>query len=133
MLRLALRSLPWAEISSWELDQPGPSYSWQTATHFASQKNSQTDLCWLLGADQWAALHTWARPEVLAKSLTFLVFPRGETPILPQPGFRHEVVHCRHPASSSAARFAAQKNNSLEHIVAPEVAEYIHSHGLYQS
>lgn len=132
MLRLALATLPWAEVDTWEIGREGPSYSWQTAEHAARQAGPDTQLHWLLGADQWASLHTWARPEILSDLLTFIVFPRGPEPIRPRPGFRHEVVDVRHPASSTAVRAAAHAGRPLEDLVAPGVAAYIREHGLYQ-
>jgi nicotinate-nucleotide adenylyltransferase len=131
MLRMALADAPWAEVSQWEIDRAAPSYSWQTADHFATLAGPDTELCWLLGADQWANLHTWAHPERLAARLTFLVFPRGPEPVLPRPGFRHEAVDIRHPASSTAVRTAARAGQSLDGLVAPTVAAYIREHGLY--
>ena len=35
MLRLATNGMAWASVSDWELSRPGPSYSWQSAEHFA--------------------------------------------------------------------------------------------------
>ncbi|MFN0130327.1 MAG: nicotinate (nicotinamide) nucleotide adenylyltransferase [Verrucomicrobiales bacterium] len=127
MLELALADLPWAEVSRWEIDRPGPSYSWKTVEHCAAVAGPNIELCWILGADQWDVLLAWSHPEKLAALLTFLVFPRGDTPVLPRPGFRHQPVICRHPASSTAAR----AGQSLDHLVAPEVAAYIRKHALY--
>jgi len=131
MLRLAVAGLPWAVVDAWEIGRGGPSYSWQTAEHAARMAGPDTELCWLLGADQWAVLHTWARPEILADLLTFIVFPRGPDPILPRPGFRHEVVDIRHPASSTEVRAAAYAGRSLKELVAPAVAAYIREHRVY--
>jgi len=131
MLELALADLPWAEVSRWEIDRPGLSYSWRTAEHYAAVAGPSIELCWLVGTDQWESLLTWSHPEKLAALLTFLVFPRGDTPVLPRPGFRHQPVLCRHPASSTTARAAARTGQPLDHLVAPEVAEYISKHRLY--
>ena len=99
-----MRDLPWAEVSDWEIERPAPSFSWQTAGHFASLLGPEVELWWLLGDDQWRVLETWARPEVLASQLRFAVVPRGEARILLKPGFRHEVVAFHHPASATAVR-----------------------------
>lgn len=133
MLALALADTPWAVVSRWEIDRDGPSYSWLTADHFAEAAGPDVELCWLLGADQWAKLHTWAHPEKLAASLIFLVFPRGPTPIEPRPGFRHETIDFHHPASSTAVRAAARAGRPLDGLVAPAVAEYIREHKLYRA
>jgi nicotinate-nucleotide adenylyltransferase len=132
MLQLAVADAPWAEVSRWEIERAAPSYSWQTAEHFAATAGPGIELCWLLGADQWACLHTWARPDILAARLTFLVFPRGPEPVVPRPGFRHEAIDFRHPASSTAVRAAVRAGRSLDGMVAPAVAAYIRSRHLYR-
>ena len=132
MLELALRDLPWAEVSDWEIERPAPSFSWQTAEHFASLLGPEVELWWLLGEDQWRVLETWARPEVLASQLRFAVVPRGEARILPKPGFRHEVVAFHHAASATAVRQAVQHGRPLDGLVPATVADYIREHGLYR-
>lgn len=132
MLRLALAGCRWADISRREIDRGRPSWSWQTAGHFAAATGPDVDWYWLLGADQWATLHAWSRPEKLAALVTFLVFPRGDEPVLARDGFRHEVVDCRHPASSTAVRAAVRAGRPLDALVAPAVAGYIRDHRLYE-
>ncbi len=137
MLRRATRRLAWAEVSSWEVDRGRLSYSWQAAEHFAAMQRADPSpaasrpLCWLLGADQWDHLETWARPARLAELLVFLVFPRDGIPILAKPGFVHHVIDVRHPASSTAVRAAARRGEPLAELVPAAVAEYIARHGLY--
>jgi len=92
MLRLATAGLAWAEVSGWELERPGPSYSWQTAEHFAAEHPGAA-LHWLMGADQWAALERWVRPDVLRELLTFIVFTREGKAPQPREGWR--MVHLR--------------------------------------
>jgi nicotinate-nucleotide adenylyltransferase len=132
MLERAVGELGWAEVSDWELQRRGPSYSWQAAEHFSSAFGAEVELCWLLGADQWRAIETWARPEVLAARLSFIVFPRGQGSLTPKPGFRHEVIALRHPASATAVRQAVQRGQSLAGLVPPKVEAYIREHGLYK-
>ena len=123
MLELALKGRAWAEISRWE-----------SAEYFAGSFGSGVELCWLLGADQWMKLRTWAHPEKLASLLTFLVFPRDGIEISPQPGLRYELIDFRapHPASSSAVRAIVRAGGALDGWVDPAVADYITSHRLYR-
>jgi nicotinate-nucleotide adenylyltransferase len=131
MLELAVAGLPWAEIDRSEIERGGPSYSWETADHQRERAGPSVELCWLLGADQWAQIDRWAHPEKLAAGLTFLVFPRGAVSIDGRPGFRHQVIDFRHPASSTAVRAAVRGGQPLDGLVAPAVAEYIREHQLY--
>ncbi len=132
MLRLCLEDKPWAEISRLELDRPEPSYSWQTAAHFAAEF-PDADLCWILGQDQWAVLDSWARPEILRKLLTFIVFPRDGDRPEPRTGYRSEILANTHPASATEIRRALAAGAHEDSLLHPAVDAYITEHGLYQS
>lgn len=130
MLELATRDLPWAEISRWELERTSPSYSWMTAEHY-SGLFPEAELFWILGADQWRALDRWAEPKKLADLLTFIVFPRGDDPLLD--GFaQHISIDVRHPASSTEIRRGLADGKELGSMLAPEVADYIKKEQPYQ-
>jgi nicotinate-nucleotide adenylyltransferase len=132
MLHLAVDPLGWAAISGWDLDRPGPNYSWQAVDHFSELWDHPARIGWILGADQWQAIESWARPDRLAQRLTFLVFPRDGIPIQARPGFSHTVIQVSHPASSTAVRDAVRNGGSLERLVPRSVAEYIAEHRLYR-
>jgi nicotinate-nucleotide adenylyltransferase len=134
MLRLALASLgAQAEISTWELDRPPPSYSWETVAHFQEILPPGLQLSWLMGADQWAKLTSWARPEFLREHLHFLVFPRGEEPIQPRAGWRHTVIEARHPGSSTLVReaVAQQKWEKVAEMVGQPILQLIREERLF--
>jgi nicotinate-nucleotide adenylyltransferase len=133
MLRLAIAGLPWALVSTWEIERAGPSYSWETAEHFAAVLPPGSRTYWLLGADQWQALDDWARPEVLARRLHFIVFPRGGAAVSPKPGFDCTLLDVPHPASSTAVRAAVAQGRDVSHLVPTAVADYIERHGLYRT
>ena len=68
MLQLAISEMKWSEwaaVSQFELDRPPPSYSWQTTAHFRESEPPETELFWILGADQWVSIDRWAEPEKL--------------------------------------------------------------------
>ena len=50
-IALAESGFAWAKVSDCELNRPGPSYSWQTASFFREEDPS-TDWYWILGTDQ---------------------------------------------------------------------------------
>jgi nicotinate-nucleotide adenylyltransferase len=131
MLHLAIDPLDWAALSDWELDRPEPSFSWQAVDHFSNLWGNPARLGWILGADQWHLIESWARPDHLAARLEFLVFPRAGAPIAPKPGFRHTVVDVLHPASSTAVREAVRHRRPLDALVPPPVADYIARNRLY--
>ena len=130
MLRLAIDCLPWASVSDEELSRPGPSYSWQTAEHFA---NTHPDamLHWLMGVDQWAALDRWARPDILRERLTFIVFARDGAQPAARGGWRPVFLSGEFPGSSTEARRRLAAGESTAGLVPAEVSEYAISARLY--
>ncbi len=132
MLRAALAGESWAEVSGWELDRPGPSYSWQTVEHFRKEQ-PETEWFWLMGVDQWQQLERWQRWEHLAGMVTFLVFTRDG--LLPQPreGVRAIFLGGEFAGSSTAVRAARREGRDWETLVAPGVAAVIRREGLYLS
>ncbi len=130
MLRLATAGLPWAVVDDFELHQPGPSYSYQTAEAMAG-RFPQARLFWIMGHDQWDALPRWKNPEQLAALVEFIVLARGETP-QPREGYRLSVLQGGHPASATAIRRAVASGKTSHPWLDPKVAEWIAANGLYQ-
>ena len=75
MLRLAFEEYENIEISTYELDKEGKSYSVETLRHFSS---SDTELYFLCGTDMLLCMHQWYRVEEIAKLAT-LVYTRRES------------------------------------------------------
>ena len=132
MLRLATEGLPWASVSDWELSRSGPSYSWQTAEHFAAL-HPGAELHWLMGADQWAALERWARPEILRERLTFIVFARDGSRPVARGGWRAVFLPGEFPGSSTEARHLLAAGESTTGLLPEAVAEYALRQRLYGS
>ena len=130
MLRLATGGLPWAAVSEWELSRSGPSYSWQTAEHFAAAHPGAT-LHWLMGADQWAALDRWAHPDILRERLTFIVFARDGSPPAPRAGWRSIFLPGEFPGSSTEARRLLASGASTAGLLPEAVADYAVRKRLY--
>lgn len=128
MLRLATRELPWAEVSAWEIERGGKSYSWETAEHFA-KLFPETQLFWLMGVDQWNDLDLWARPERLAELLTFIVFPRNDLCPSPKIKFNSVFLTKVFPGSSTQIRQSIKTHESMLPL---NLREYVCKEGLYQ-
>jgi len=126
MIELAAKDLPWARLNRIELERNGhePGYSWQTIANFRNSRPGD-HLFWILGNDQWDVIDSWARPDYLARAVTFVVFPRNGNP-LPRPGFRMIPLRGRHPASATSVR----EEGAFE-FLDPKVRAYVESHGLY--
>ena len=74
MLRLAFEGLKGIEVSTYELDKEGKSYSVETLGHFSSP---DTDLYFLCGTDMLLCMHQWYKVEEIA-GLATLVYTRRE-------------------------------------------------------
>jgi len=131
MLELATSDLPWANVSEIEMLLPPPSYSWVTAEAL-NEIYPAARLFWLMGADQWELIQSWARPEYLADLVEFIVHDRRGRSPRPLPGFRVHFIHGHHPASATAIR------NAVPGPLPPgwlqeNVEQFITSRGLYRS
>lgn len=104
LLQLATAALPWAEVSKLDLQLPPPSWSWRLVEHYR-QSAPEAELFWLLGTDQWQALHRWARFDYLTQELHFIVYHRGEAP-QPREGVRSTFIAGKHPAAATDIRRA---------------------------
>lgn len=129
MLKLAIvgEKYGWASISTYELERPGPSYSWQTAEHF-SRTQSDVEWHWIAGTDQWNQIGQWANPERLRELLHFVILSREGDPVCDREGWRFTAVPFDHPASSTAIRADPGARRSW---LPDGVYEYIRRHGLY--
>jgi len=129
MTRALVRGEKWAEVSRFDLDRPGPSYSYETAEAFRSLE-PKAELYWIMGSDQWDVLPTWSRPEKLAALVHFAVFPRPHAPT-PRRGMRLHPLPSRHDISASQIRERVSEGKSIKGLVPDAVARYIHSRKLF--
>lgn len=131
MLELALRdeAIGAARVSSYEIGRDEPSYSVETAEHFA-ETFPDVEWHWILGTDQWDAIGQWAQPETLRRILRFLVLTRNGVPVKERPGWKYEALPFSHPASSSAIRADFEAHREW---MTPSVVAYCEAEGLYRS
>lgn len=84
MLRAALEPLPWTEVSTIEVDRPGPSYSADTMEQLARESGSAADWWFIVGDDALADMPKWHEPErLLAVSRLALVWRPPGGPVIP--------------------------------------------------
>lgn len=112
LLRRALRGERGMELSTLDLELPPPSWTWRLVECWR-RLHPQDELCWLMGTDQWNELHRWARFDLLAEQLRFIVYHRGEGEPMERPGLRVRFIVARHPASSSAIREALLRGEAV--------------------
>lgn len=129
MLKLALEGDSHYRIDERELAPGASGYTADTLKGLRSEVGSSVQLYLLMGADQYAALPTWHRPDEVKKLSRIAVFAR--------PGFKMvgkdaETVPMKPlPISASEIRARAARGEALSGLVPPAVASYIAKHRLY--
>jgi nicotinate-nucleotide adenylyltransferase len=129
MLKLAIQGDPRYRIDERELAPGVSGYTADTLKSLRSEIGSAVPLYLLMGADQYAALATWHRPDEVKKLSRIAVFAR--------PGFKAvgkdaEIVPMKPlPISASEIRARAARGEGLSGLVPPAVAGYIARHRLY--
>ena len=135
MVRLAIAGNPLFDCSDIELRSARPSYTADTLRRLSvAQPGARLHL--LIGSDQAVLLPIWMTPERLFALATVCVLQRPGSLVatIPQP-WRRRIVPVPVSAidiSASAIRHRAAAGRSIDYLVPPAVARYIHHHELYQ-
>jgi nicotinate-nucleotide adenylyltransferase len=143
MLRLAAAELPGSFVSTWELDRPGISYTWDTAAHFAATFGDRLRL--IIGMDSLCDLHRWHRGAELPAHYRFLVCPRPgyALPTAAELDARFGAAAAARlragvvpapllPIAASDLRTQLAAGNPPDDLLTPAVWGYIQAHQLYR-
>lgn len=132
LLRLALAGKPWCEIDEQELHRGGVSYTIDTVRDYA-RRFPEAQISYLIGGDHVAKLPSWRDAEELARLAEFVVVPRPGEAERPFPQFFRGRTLRGFPlgVSSSEVRERIRAGQSVDHLLAPAVAEAIRGMGLY--
>jgi nicotinate-nucleotide adenylyltransferase len=134
----AFESVPRVEISRWELDRGEPSYTLET-TRWAREHYGE--LIFLVGADQFAKLETWHRPDEVLELARLGVATR---PGYPRQALDAVLARLRdpsrvdffelepHPVSSTEVRARIARGEPIDGLVPPAVAQLVEDLGLYR-
>ncbi len=76
MLRVAFKGNPKIEVSDFEIENKGKSYTYLTAEHF--QKKEDCNLYFIVGGDMLTDFKTWRYPERILEACTLCVFGRED-------------------------------------------------------
>lgn len=135
---------PRLEVARWELDREGPSYTYDTVAWARGHFGPDTDLYWLIGADNVAQLMRWHRAEELLGLCRFLVVPRGTlhgpaleeaiAEAIPRPQRERVRALPMEPIgiSSTEIRSRAQEGERLEEMVPRLTALYLERYNCYR-
>jgi nicotinate-nucleotide adenylyltransferase len=130
MLEAALAGEPRYEIDARELAPGASGFTVDTLTELRLELGANTTLYLLIGADQYAKLDTWHRPQDVKKLARIAVFARPGWDI----GEANVEVIPLEPMDISASdiRARAARGEDLSPFVPPAVANYIAHHSLYR-
>lgn len=141
MVRLAIQDNAAFEVSTMEIDSPGPSYTADTLAAL-KQQYSERDLYLVLGTDAFEDMPNWKEPARIAELATIAVTRRH--------GYREGVEVARHlqdlglgdrvvwfhmpplGLTSTAVRELVALGRSIRYLVPAAVEAYIAEHGLYR-
>jgi nicotinate-nucleotide adenylyltransferase len=129
MLRLALEGNDRAEIDVRELSPGASGYTVDTL-HELHLENGDAPLYLLVGADQYAKLGTWHRPDEVRRLARIAVFERPGSAIHNQTV--QTIPFAPMPVSASDIRARAARGEDISGLVPAAVASYIARHGLYR-
>jgi nicotinate-nucleotide adenylyltransferase len=142
MVRRAIDARPYFELSSVDIDRPGPSYSVETITILQQNLGAEASIFLLIGWDSLAELPLWKEPDRLVQLCKIVVvnrpgFSRPDLKALELaiPGITQNVVWLDIPPidiSSSDIRERVAQGLSIHGLVPDEVETYIRAKRLYR-
>lgn len=139
MVRVAIADNPYFELSTLEVERPGPSYTVDTLTMLRKQLGSRASLFFILGRDALAELPLWKEPQEVVQLCKLVVPPRIGSKDLRHlekaiPGLRDKVIQLDMPVigiSSSEIRQRIAQGLPVRYLVPPGVEGYIVEHRVY--
>ena len=142
MVKQAIASNPYCELSTVEVDRPGPSYTVDTVAILKKHLGTEDRLFFLLGWDSFAELPQWKEPTKLIRLCHLVAVPRSgyslpdlKTLESSLPGITESVVWLDMKPidiSSSDIRNRVAQGLTIHHLVPEEVEKYIEKQKLYR-
>jgi nicotinate-nucleotide adenylyltransferase len=141
LCRRAVAGVEGLEVSTLEVERPGPSFTIDTLRALHERADPGDELTFIVGADQACGLPGWRDPEGILELAELGVADRAgmrEADVIERlaglPGAAERVRFFPMPrvdVSSSLIRSRAAEGRSVRWLVPDAVASYIAEHGLY--
>lgn len=142
MLKLATEYNEAFEVSTYELDSQGISYTYLTLRAMKKKYGKETELYFITGTDSFLSIEKWKNSDEILNRYFFIVGSR--------PGYRNEelrkcikriqdkhdtkivnIENEQHDISSTEIRNKIKAGFSAENLIPKKVEEYIRERGLY--
>jgi nicotinate-nucleotide adenylyltransferase len=143
MLRLAVAGMTGIEVSTIEIERPGPSYTVDTIAALRKQYGKDDEIYFIIGRDSLEQFPDWREPARIISLCMLAAVPRPgwDQPDMQVmegrlPGISERIVFLEKPRvdiSASAIRKMVADGKSIESLVPEPVAEYIQQHKLYRT
>lgn len=143
MLALAIAGEPGLVINPLEIERGGPTYTIDTLRAMGAGDDPTHTYVWLLGSDQLANFCTWHAWEEIARRVTLAVASRPDFEPVPPPALARllkmqdtalaTLPWSPSPVSATEIRARAKAGQALDGLIPASVADYIHTHHLYQT
>ncbi len=141
MCRLAVKDLPFAEVSDIEIRRQGASYTYITLKELR-EIYPDDELFLITGADMFMTIQEWKHPEIIFELATICGVPRNNDDIshlakqaayLQTLGAKTRILDAGiMTVSSTEIRENVSQGKSIAGLVTPEVENYILKNGLYR-
>ena len=132
MLRLALAGEPRFVLDERELKKAAPGYTIETLEDLHSELGADTSLMLLIGADQYARLHTWQRWKELFALAQIGVFARPGLAIATMQGVVSVAIKPM-DVSSTTIRSRIAAGDPPRGLLPDAVLDYIERAHLYSN
>ncbi len=127
MLRAAIEGETAFAVDDCELRRRPPSYTIDTVEEI-QQREAGSEIFYLVGEDNVAALASWHCFERLQKMVRFIVLDRTGA----QANHPYEVIHRKIDISATDIRNRIASGRSIHYLVPPKVEETIRRNNLYR-
>lgn len=142
MVLIAIKDNPYFELSTFEMDREGITYTADTLTQLTKQ-NPDEEYYFIVGADSLFYIDRWKDPATIFKLSRLLAAVRGQASnkdMLRKIEELNETFHAsvellnspNIDISSSEIRERIQNGMDIQYYVMPDVARYIQSNDLYR-
>jgi len=143
MVRLAIASNPFFELSMIEIEHPGWTYTVDTLEQLSKDLTGDTSLFLMIGWDGLSSMPKWKAPYRISKMATLVTFPRPgfSGPDMAEldaamPGIAERMVQLDGPyigISSTDIRARVSQGKSVRYLVPEQVELYIAENKLYKN
>lgn len=139
MVKLAIKNIPFFNISDIEYKFRGNSYTYNTIVKLKNDMNIDNKINFIIGTDAFEKIESWYKTNELKELVHFIIFPRtnsfnkSDFNQLKEKGYDFEFAPMKYKdVSSTQIRRNLRNGKSIKGLEIPQVMEYIKENDLYK-